>query len=214
MNNYPPPKVLGKLQSIAELTGDSSKLDLYRAWKSGFYHYKFRYHVVLTPDYPLTSHDDAERAAQLLFRRIQRIYYGSLLDRKKRTPMPYLTVIEQSDETCRGGKQKLHFHILLGDPIDSRIDFSDPLNRFKFGKTPNVLLTTMPKVRFGKLKNKSFKFDLFVKNGEIDYKDGIIDYVLKQTLTSNLFIAVKGSNLDWGHLHRHYTDIPAVPALS
>ena len=78
--------------------------------------------------------------------------------------------------------------------------------------TPRSLILTLFDTSFG-TKNGVHLIDLFVKPKEIDYRDGIIDYVFKQTLNKNLLIAVKGSNLDWRHLHRHYADLSAEPAL-
>lgn len=191
------------LRSIAMISGDTVDLEQLNAWKAGTQKYEYRYHIVLKPEYPLTDYDDAERAAQLLFRFVQRTYYGNLLDSKGTTPMPYLTVVEEGGEICNNGKPNLHLHILVGDPIHSKLDFSKIKNRWNYASTPFVVLSKCLKFGCGKSRIGRFQFPPHIENGTIYNQDGIIDYLMKQSLKKKLFVAIKGSNLDWSHLYHH-----------
>jgi hypothetical protein len=199
------PKIRSQLERDSHISGDDTKARLYDAWYQATVTHRYKYHVVITPDYPLHDYDEAERIAQLLFRRIQRIYYGSLLDRKKRTPMPYLTVIEESAELCNNGKPKLHFHILLGEPERTRLDFSRIGIRWNYANPVSTLLSEQMYIRLGRYHRKGFGFkSIFCKPGTIDHQCGIVDYLLKQIEKNKLFVSLNGSNLDWSHLQSHH----------
>lgn len=158
-----------------------TRREIAHAWGTAAVQYNFKWMVTLETNYPLTDPYQADEIARRFVYRITKKLYS-----RQPVKMGIFAVVERHEAQCNNGKRKLHIHLLFEEPFGTHRKKSDYIS------LPTLIMNAASRITFGNRGNGTLK-PPHLRSVDSTMKG--IDYLLKEVLTDNLFVAVYPTNI-------------------